>query len=135
MGMGPVAKVFQVIDSFKRCQESADFCDRFYDRLFEARPDVRPLFDRVEVRVQHMMVRKGVTMMLLHVAGVAGADKGFERVRTLHGPGGLGVSADQLAAWAECMVQTVRETDPECTDALAGAWHEVLGEGIRSLMR
>jgi hemoglobin-like flavoprotein len=129
-----VATISDVIDSFRRCQESPDFCDRFYARLFEARPDVRPLFDRVDPRVQHMMVRKGVTMMLLHVAGVAGADRSFDMVRTLHGPGGLGVSPAQLAAWGECMVATVREADPLCTDALADHWREVLSEGIRSLM-
>jgi len=130
-----VATISDVIDSFKRCQESADFCDRFYARLFEARPDVRPMFDRVDRRVQHMMVRKGVTMMLLHVAGVAGADKGFARVRALHGPGGVGVSPDQFTAWGECLVAMVREADPDCTDALADAWRDVLKKGVRSLMR
>jgi hemoglobin-like flavoprotein len=130
-----VATISDVIDSFKRCQESPDFCDRFYARLFEVRPDVRPLFDRVDVRTRHMMVRKGVTMMLLHVAGVAGADRTFERVRTLHGPGGLGVTGDQLAAWAECMVEMVREVDSDCTDDLAETWREVLDQGVRSLMR
>jgi truncated hemoglobin YjbI len=127
--------ISDVIDSFKRCQESADFCDRFYARLFEARPDVRPLFDRVDPRVRHMMVRKGVTMMLLHVAGVAGADLAFERVRAMHGPAGLGVSAAQFAAWADCMAAMVREADPLCTDALAASWREVLAEGVRSLTR
>jgi len=129
-----VARISDVIDSFRRCQESPDFCDRFYVRLFEARPDVRPLFDGVDPRIQHMMVRKGVTMMLLHVAGVGGADKTFERVRALHGPGGLGVSADQLSAWIECLIAMVREADPECTDALEASWREVLEEGVRGLL-
>lgn len=128
-----MATISDVIDSFRRCQESADFCDRFYSRLFAARPDVRPLFDRVDRRVQHMMVRKGVTMMLLHVAGVAGADAAFGRVKALHGPAGLGVLPDQLAAWADCMLEMVREADPECTDALADAWRSLLADGVRSL--
>ena len=130
-----MARISDVIDSFRRCQESPDFCDRFYDRLFESRPDVRLVMERVDVRTRHMMVRKGVTMMLLHVAGVAGADRAFERVRALHGPAGLGVSADQFAAWAECLLAMVREADPECTDPLAEAWREVLADGVRSLTR
>jgi len=129
-----VATISDVIDSFRRCQESADFCDRFYARLFEARPDVRPLFDRVDRRVQHRMVRKGVTMMLLHIAGVAGADRSFDLVRALHGPAGLGVTPAQFEAWADCMVEMVREADPECSDALADHWRTVLAAGVRTLM-
>lgn len=129
-----MATISDVIDSFKRCQEVPDFCDRFYERLFEVRPEVRSLFDRVDVRVQHMMVRKGVTMMLLHVAGVAGSDTGFDRVRAIHGPMGLGLSGEQLRSWVACMVETVRAADTECDDALVDAWREVLDLGVRDLI-
>ena len=48
----------------------------------------------------------------------------------IHGDRGHDIPSEMYDAWLDCVVDAVRETDPNATDAVALAWRIVMAPGI-----
>lgn len=120
-----------VTESYKRCLRDAAFFDRFYARLFERVPEVAPLFEKVEFSAQRIMIRKGITNLLLWASGTDGAEASLREIHHTHGPGGLDLDPGLYRHWLEALIQTVAETDPAFTPQLGQSWRDVLADGLR----
>lgn len=129
-----MATVTDVIESFRRCQQDPHFYDRFYDQLFDRRPDVAEMFVEVDVPTRRAMVRKAVTTLLVRAGGLPGGNDTLERVRVSHGAGGLGVTDGQYGAWIDCLVETVATADPRFNADLDETWRRTLRTGVAYLI-
>ena len=128
-----MSPLMQVTDSFRRCLESPDFFTCFYELLLSRSPDLKPLFESVDMATQEVMVRKGVTSMIMHAAGVRSATDNLAHIATSHGGGGLGIHPGQFHVWINTLIETVRAFDPRFNSDLQDAWKEVLQKGMKHI--
>ncbi|MDH5526000.1 MAG: hypothetical protein OEY97_01670 [Nitrospirota bacterium] len=130
-----MGQLTELTESFRRCTAQPYFFDRFYARLFELLPSVKPLFDKVEMEHQQAMIRKGITSFLL-MAASGNADSEFlHGVRHSHGEEGMKLTGRDYGYWVDAMIDTIQATDPDYTRELGDAWRRVLERGIQELMR
>ena len=91
--------------------------DRFFARFYEhflARDDIAELFEGVDMARQTQMLKKS----LMHVVAYPMIDTPsaeLRRLAELHGK--LGLPRGSFDHWLACLLETVREIDPECDEA------------------
>lgn len=122
-----------IINSYRRCLEHPGFFDRFYQHLFAADTGIARMFAAVDLDKQRTMIRKALTTLIMKRSGVRSATLALDKIAGSHGKHGLNVTPLMYDIWVETMVRTVREHDPECDHALAGAWRNMLHEGVAYL--
>lgn len=120
-----------VAESLKRVLEQPGFFDRFYQNLFRALPEIKPMFESVDMPVHNVLLRKGVVAMLMHAAGSPMGAKDLEHLRDTHGPDGLNITEKHYRVWVRTMVHTVRDHSKDFDPRLEAAWKDILEQGIR----
>lgn len=118
------------VDSYFRCLGAAHFFSEFYRRLLASHPAMAPLFDGTDWDRQHVLLRSGLVMMLLHAGGNPAASSALARIGQRHGPSGLRVEPTLYDHWVESLLETVRSCDPQCSPAIERAWRDVARRAI-----
>ncbi len=97
------------------------FPQRFYDRLFAAHPEVRPLFHRSSTGALHKMFAQKLTAIVDHIDDPAWLERELGRLAANHA--GYGVTADMYPWVGEALIATLREAcGPAWSDAAERAW-------------
>lgn len=131
-----MSDVSEVIESYQRCLAVSGFFDRFYALLFEADPAISPMFAETDFDRQRVMIRKGITSLIMHGAGMGGAaGRVLDEVADSHGKEGLHLPSPLFGLWLDVMLKTVGLTDPRATPGLLDKWRRVLRPGVERIRR
>jgi hemoglobin-like flavoprotein len=107
--------------------DEVSFMDAFYARFFAQSNEIGELFSGTDLRVQKRMLM----ISLLHMAEydpLAGANEVMIQLARRHCE--LGVKPRLYKVWLDSLLETVREYDPESSDAICEAWRYHLAPGI-----
>lgn len=131
--MNPLAlDIFEA--SLKRCEERADFLDAFYERFLASSPEVAEKFAHTDFARQKETLRTSFRHLLLVARDPKqGPDPYLEDVALRHGAGQLEIGARLYDLWLDCLLETVRASDPEWLPQVEAAWEEVMMVGIHYL--
>ncbi len=119
-------------DSLERCQANPKFLDRFYETFIASDKAVAAKFARTDLKRQRMMLKASL-YLLLEASGRSPSAESLahlEHIAVLHDRNHRDIPPDMYELWLDCMIRTVREFDPQCTERTEEAWRTVLGQGI-----
>ncbi|HEU5057295.1 MAG TPA: globin [Kofleriaceae bacterium] len=118
--------------SFARVTDPAlseRFFARFYQRFFAADPRVGVSFGATDMGHQQQMLRESLAEMA-EFARTRASNPYIITLARVHGVRGRDIPVDLFDTWLDCLVDTVREIDPEATESVAAAWRIVMAPGI-----
>lgn len=122
----------EVLQSFRRARAHG-LGTRFYERLIPADPRIGRLFANTDLDRQRELFEHGVYMLIKFAKGDQVGAMALERLGRLHDRRHLDVSPDLYTIWARCLLETLREIDPEYTDELHDRWQETIRPGIEKM--
>ncbi len=130
---GPVVDYVNEFErSFARLKEpsrSTRFFDDFYRRFFAADPVIAEKFGATDMAHQKQMLRESLAEMA-EFALTRQSNPYIVTLARIHGSRGRDIPVRLYDLWLDCLVDTVREIDPESSDNVALAWRIVMGPGI-----
>jgi hemoglobin-like flavoprotein len=99
------------------------FPQRFYDILFAAHPDVRPMFHRSSRDAQNKMFAQKLTAIVDHLGDPAWLDREVVSLASKHASYGV---TDEMYAWVgDALIATLREACGDAwTDEVERAWRD-----------
>lgn len=109
---------------------SPEFFTAFYHRLFEVRPDARPLFADTQFERQHKLLRHAIGLLLSFPGEPESEPTILTRLAERHSRGDLNVDPSFYPPFLESLIDTVRRCDPQCTPAVEQAWRAALAKGF-----
>ena len=105
------------------------FFKRFYDKLIGSDPDIEALFSDTDMERQFRMLMQSMTHITSFAATLE-ADEEIDRIAKLHGKDNLKISTEIFDLWLDCLIDTVREHDPEYNHHVETAWKEIMSPGL-----
>ncbi|MEZ5421045.1 MAG: globin domain-containing protein [Vicinamibacterales bacterium] len=126
-------KVDCLEDSFaKLAPRAADLAARFYQRLFERYPSLKPLFAHTSMRRQQQHLIAALTLVIDHLRSPEQAEVHLRALGERHA--GYGAFPSHYPAVTGVLIDTIRDTlDTDWSDEVEAAWHDGL-EAIASAM-
>jgi hemoglobin-like flavoprotein len=124
--------VYEFERSFARLREPGrveQFLDHFYQRFIAADPAVAEKFGATDMAHQKQMLRESLAEMA-EFALTRQSNPYIVTLARIHGVRGRDIPVRLYDLWLDCLVETVREVDPEATDSVALGWRIVLVPGI-----
>ena len=106
------------------------FPTRFYERLFDAHPEVRALFHRSTPGAQNKLFAQKLVSLVDHLDDPAWLDRELSKLAASHER--YGVTREMYPWVGEALVATVREA---CEDAWSEAAESAWTDAYDSLMR
>jgi hemoglobin-like flavoprotein len=116
--------------SYGRCLIDRTFFSRFYQRLIDSSEDIAATFAKTDLEKQKAAVENGLTMVLMYAKGVRWAEAPLTRIRTSHAADRLAIRPEWYKNWVDALIETVRETDDQCTEELEQQWRQVLARPL-----
>ncbi|MGE0041936.1 MAG: protein kinase [Vicinamibacterales bacterium] len=112
--------------------DGAGFAERFYTRLFERYPSLKPLFAHVSMRRQQQHLLQALTLVIDHLRAPDLVTPQLEALAVRHA--GYGAYPSQYQIVTAVILDTLRETlGARWTDEVEAAWHDGL-EAIAAVM-
>ncbi len=116
--------------SFRRIQSAGDvFFDRFYDRFLSTSDEIRSRFSGTNMRRQKDLLKSS----FFHLVNFYVSHRDNDYLKEMahrHSRSALDIQPTMYDSWMNCLIDTVRDTDPECTNDVLLAWTVVLAPGI-----
>lgn len=109
---------------------SPPFFSAFYNRLFEVRPDTRPLFANTEFERQHKLLRHAIGLLLSFPEESDREPTILARLAERHSRRDLDVDPSLYPPFLESLIDTIKRYDPQCTPAVEQAWRVSLAKGL-----
>lgn len=124
----PTMRSIELAEASFRRSAGEGFFQAFYHRLLALDAETRAKFAHTDFERQNKLLQHGIGLLFTYAK--RGTPILLERIAARHAPSDLGISADHFPLFVECLIQTVRECDPEATDETEAAWRVALGPGI-----
>ncbi len=105
------------------------FFDSFYKRFTAANPEVSQAFSHTDMQRQKSMLQESLLYMI-DFANSKIASQKIQGVASRHGIDGMNISPHLFDLWVDCLVETVREFDPQVTPNIEIAWRVHLASGV-----
>jgi hemoglobin-like flavoprotein len=118
-------------DSLERCTASPEFLDRFYDLFLASSREVAEKFRHADFPKQKRMLQASLYMMILATDGKAEIHRDLQRIAKRHSRTDLDIRPELYTLWLECLIQAVRECDPQFTPETEAAWRRIMEQGIK----
>jgi hemoglobin-like flavoprotein len=128
--MADQADIELVNDSLERCSNQPGFFDSFYLRFRDSSDVVTAKFDNTNIRAQSRALREAFYLLMRAVAGDPEAWQQLELRALRHDRKHLDISPWMYQVWLECLMETIREFDPEVDSATESAWRRIMQQGI-----
>ena len=106
-----------------------DFIERFYEKFISHSDQVKALFRDTDMGLQKTMLHDSLEFMVEFFV-TRRSNPHMEHIAQVHGPGGKDVPMELYDLWLNCLIEAVRETDPEFSKSTEVAWRLVLTPGI-----
>ena len=118
--------------SLKRCQASPLFLTSFYERFVDSSDEVREKFAHTDFEKQTKMLAD--SLLVLAVAAQGRQDSpswdALPRLAARHSKAQLDIAPHLYDLWLECLIQAVKDSDPQFSPNVEHAWRETLAVGI-----
>ena len=114
-------------ESYQRCQQDA-FFEAFYTRLLASDPAIPPMFARTDFVRQRKVLQHSLGLLLAY--GRPGNGKILDRMAVRHGRGDLNIAPRFYPLFAESVVATVRDFDPQFNRDIEEAWRRSMAPGL-----
>ncbi len=105
------------------------FFDLFYKKLIKNDPVIAKLFENTNIKKQSEMLMQSITYVTSFSATLEPTEE-FDDIAKLHGRDNLNLSADYFDIWLDCLLETVRERDPDFDECINRSWRTVMAPGI-----
>jgi hemoglobin-like flavoprotein len=115
-------------DSLERCISRPYFLDRFYQTLLRASPEAAEKLRHTDIKKQALMLKASLYMLML--AGKPEAEAHLTRIASIHSRRGRDIRPELHDVWLDCLIETVREFDPQFDPQIEAAWRRKLRPGI-----
>ena len=127
----PTADLF--LASLNRCLAEPGFVAGFYERFLSSSPEVRDKFRGTNMERQFRVLADSLFVVANAVQGEEGSVVRNElaRLAERHGRKDLDVTPALYGAWSDCLLASVRATDPRFDGAVEAAWRETLDFAVR----
>lgn len=116
--------------SFERCCAVPDFFLCFYRNFFKQCPAAEPMFAKTDFKKQHRLIRHAIGLLLIFPNRPISEPPLLHRVAERHSRRDLGILPSMYPDFVEALIQTVREHDEACDDAVERSWRETIAPGI-----
>jgi hemoglobin-like flavoprotein len=120
--------------SYERCSADPAFLDRFYRAFLSASPKVKEKFANTDFEHQKRALHGSFHLMLRAAREEGHGPPDFlDELAQRHGSSQLAIGAEFYDVWLDCLLATVRASDPAHSSEVEEAWEQVMGVGIRYL--
>ena len=106
------------------------FFRHFYDKLIGSEPNIAVLFSNTDMERQFKMLMQSMTHITSY-ASTLEANEEINRLAKLHGKDNLKITTDIYDLWLDCLIETVREYDPEYNHNVETAWIAIMSPGLK----
>ncbi len=124
-------KVFN--DSLTRVLRTQDtgesFFVKFYDRFLASSPEVRDKFEHTNMEHQYRVLKLSL-FHLLHCFSSSEVSDYTAEIARRHSRHDRDIPPHLYDLWLGCLLDTVKETDPQYTPDIGLAWKMVMSFGI-----
>lgn len=121
--------------SLRRCDANPEFLDIFYDRFLASSPKVKKRFANTDFHRQKRLLRASFYLILLASEDPKdGPERYLGHLATRHSTKDLDVGAELYDLWLDSLLASVKECDPEYSEAVEEAWEKMMGIGIDFLL-
>lgn len=117
-------------DSLERCRKHPDFLDRFYAMFLESSETVAAKFAQTDFPRQKLVLAESLYTILSFARRRPVSEPALERIAQIHGRAGYDIRPELYDLWLECLLRSVRECDPLCSEDTESAWRAVLQSAI-----
>ncbi len=117
-------------DSYRRCQQDG-FFEAFYARLLASDPQIAKMFANTDWTRQRKVLQHSLGLLLAY--GRPGNGKILDRIAARHGRGDLNIAPRYYPFFADAIVATVRDFDPQFNKDVEEAWRRSLEPGLNYL--
>lgn len=105
------------------------FFDGFYDRFIASDPEIEAHFQDTDFTKQKLMLRESLAEMKEFCDSLQ-SNPYIVTLARIHGVRGRNISVRMFDVWLDCLVATVKDIDPDCTESVELAWRIVMAPGI-----
>lgn len=119
-----------VKESYSRCCVNPKFFDTFYNNFLASHPTIAPMFAKTDMAKQKTLLRQGVSMMFMHLAGNGVGTVGIDRIGESHSKKKMNIDPGLYDFWINSLVKTARECDEKMTPQLEAEWKKTLRAGV-----
>ena len=124
------ARVNEFAASLTRCMIGSGFLDRFYELFQNSSEEIAEKFRNTDFERQKSALRSSLYVMVVAVEGGDAAMAYLDRIARQHSRAELDIRPQFYEVWLDCLIQTVKEHDPEYTEETEKLWREVMRFGI-----
>lgn len=120
--------------SFQRAiaPDTYGFYKRFFHKLYDADSHIANLFANTGIDRCIKMLIQSMSQMLYY-ASTKHPNKQIKNIANMHGQEGLSLTSNYYDIWLECMIETIRETDPQFNEDIETAWRCMMLPGVTYL--
>ena len=119
-----------VNDSLERCGSPLDLFDSFYIRFRDSSEEVKAKFRNTDLRTQSRALREAFYLLLRAVGGDPEAWQHLELRALRHDRRHLDIGPWMYQLWLDCLLETIREFDPDFDSVTEAAWRRIMQRGI-----
>lgn len=123
-----------VRQSLERCEASGDFGAVFYRKFLNCSTRIAPYFAGTDLARQRGVLRDSVRLMVSRDVSDPAVREHLERLGKTHSRSQRGILPELYESWLDCIVETVREMDPEWNEKLEREWRVRLRPGMQIIM-
>lgn len=110
------------------------FIAAFYVNLIASDEEIRKKFERVDMEAQTDNLARAIVMSFLFAdKNHQTAARTMDLVRESHNRHHLDIQPHLYDIWLQCLIDTVREHDPQADEELLQDWHDVMSVSIEHI--
>jgi len=116
--------------SLGRCHANPEFITRFYDLFIAASPEAAEKFSDTDLERQRRAMSSSLYALVLTLEGGEAATLYLDRIARQHGRQDLDIRPELYDVWLECLIEAVKEFDPQYSDEIERLWRDAMAFGI-----
>jgi len=116
--------------SLGRCHANPAFISRFYELFVASSPEVAEKFEHTDLERQRRAMSSSLYALVLAMEGGQAASAYLDRIARQHGRKDLDIPPQMYDVWLECLIETVKEFDPQYSDEIEGLWRDAMAFGV-----
>ncbi len=116
--------------SFKRCEQTGDFAEKFYSIFLNASDEIAPLFKDTDFKKQRLLLRSTVHMLVMKDIQDDRSHQQLKMIGESHSHRQLDINPELYEVWLDSLCETVKQLDSEWTEELEDHWRQKLRPAI-----
>jgi len=123
-------RIAEFAGSLARCLAIPAFLTRFYEVFADSSPEVAKRFKDTDFEKQKRALSSSLYVMIMALEGGGAALVYLEQIARRHSRGDLDIGPEMYDVWLDCLVQAVKEHDPQASDDTETLWRDAMRPGI-----